>query len=202
MTLEITEQFIPFDQWLEIVPRNDDSQQYRQRRFYDYYRTKFEIALRAKPQNICEIGVRWGYSAFSFLAAAPAALYIGYDILAGTHGGIRQTDTFAYAMDFLQEYFPQAQIVLIHEDTQQIQSLPGRFDLIHIDADHSEKASRHDIKMAIEACKPEGLILVDDYRYIAGVNRAVNFAVRDMKEVIDRFEIQESLRGEALIWKK
>ena len=42
-----------------------------------YYRLKFAIAKVLQPQTILEIGVRYGYSAITFLEACPTAKYLG-----------------------------------------------------------------------------------------------------------------------------
>jgi hypothetical protein len=42
-----------------------------------YYRLKFAIAKVLQPQSILEIGVRYGYSAITFLQACPKASYFG-----------------------------------------------------------------------------------------------------------------------------
>lgn len=196
------QEFPVFEQWLQIVPRPEDSAQYRRRDFYDYYKGKFDIALSARPQAICEIGVRWGYSAFSFLSASPAAAYTGLDILEGTHGGIKGTDTFAYVRDFLEGHFPRARIVLRHEDTRKLHDLGGPYDFVHVDGDHNEEAAGHDIWMALQACRPGGMVLVDDYTYIAGVKRAADYILAGAPEYIERHEVRNSLRGELILIKE
>ncbi len=44
-----------------------------------YYRMKWAIAKVIQPKSILEIGVRYGYSAISFLSACPDAQYVGID---------------------------------------------------------------------------------------------------------------------------
>jgi len=194
--------FPTFEQWIGIVPKPGDLAHYRRRNFYDYYKIKFEIALGARPSAICEIGVRWGYSAFSFLSAAPAAAYTGFDIVEGTHGGVRGTDTFAYVRDFLEKHFPQARIELRHADTRLLTELPcGPFDFVHVDGDHSEAGCAHDLCLAMDALEPGGTILVDDYHYIAGVQRAADVFCDDRAADIAEKIVRDSLRGELLIVK-
>ena len=49
-----------------------------------YYEMKHAIVKRLRPESICEIGVRAGYSLYAFLSAAPAAEYLGIDSYPGT----------------------------------------------------------------------------------------------------------------------
>lgn len=44
-----------------------------------------------------------------------------------------------------------------------ILQLPQSFDLIYIDGDHTSKAAITDLVMAHRLCKPDGVIIVDDY---------------------------------------
>ncbi len=177
-----------------------DLPQYFRQDFYDYYRVKFEIALQASPMSICEIGVRYGYSAHAFLSASPNAKFVGYDILAGTHGGVPE-DTFEYVYPMLQEHFPDAKVTLCHKDTRALDTLGGPYDFIHIDGNHTEAACRHDILLALKACCKGGTILVDDYNYIAGVTRAADSVWKDMRRCIQSRQVHSSLRGELILVK-
>jgi len=194
-------QFPDIATWRRTVVKPGDLPQYLRQDFYDYYKSKFEIALSVKPSSIGEIGVRWGYSAFSFLCAAPAAHYIAFDIIAGTHGGARGLDTFDYVRTMLSGHFPRAIIDLRHQDTRKLRDIAGPYDFVHVDGDHSEDAARHDIWMALQACRPGGVVLVDDYNYIAGVTRAADYIIKGAGELIGHIETRPSLRGELILTK-
>lgn len=183
-----------------MVLHPSDSKQFWSQRFYDYYKNKYQIALRCGPKWICEIGVRWGYSASSFLFANPQAEYTGIDILAGTHGGVKGTDTFGFVRDSLKKNFPDAQIHLIHVNSQQLSFMGRTFDFIHIDGDHSVKGAYHDMCLAFDAVEPGGHLLVDDYNYIAGVQKAAEQFLDDYGHLCES-EVIESLRGDLLIKK-
>lgn len=199
--MEVTKDFISIDTWQKIVLVEGDSKQFWRQDFYDYYRTKFEIALEKKPKTICEIGVRWGYSAFSFLSAVPTARYTGYDIVAGTHGGAKGIMTFPRVQLLLERWFPEADINLIYADTRVLKGLGGPFDFIHVDGDHSVEGCRHDLELALEACSPGGTILVDDYNYIKGVTEAADDFCRNWQYRIANIQSRHSLRGELIITK-
>jgi len=188
--------------WAAYVIHPDDEQKFGAEPFYSYYRTKYELAKRCAPRDICEIGVRWGYSAWAFLAAAPEASYSGFDRQAGTHGGVKGVNTFGYVETLLQRDFSGVCVCLHEADTRQCRTLAGFYDFIHIDGDHSEDGCRHDLELALKACHAGGSILVDDYDYIAGVRRAVDGFVACHA---DRFSSQlhvPGLRGEYLITTK
>jgi len=169
--------------------------------FYEYYREKYELALAAAPTAIAEIGVRYGYSAWSFLCAAPAASYTGFDRQLGTHGGVKGVDTFAAVAALLARDFPAAAVHLVRADTQTLaDSLPGGpFDLIHVDGDHSEPGCTHDLERALAACRSGGSILIDDYDYIAGVRRAVDRFTRDYADRIAGQRYVATLRGDIVL---
>lgn len=194
--------FPAIDWWQRIVLKPGDLAQYKRPDFYEYYRTKFEIACECRPRRIAEIGVRWGYSAYSFLSANPSASYTGFDIIAGPHGGAKCCDTFGYVRNLLALHFPDARLDLHHSDTRLLTELPGGpFDFLHIDGDHSEAGCTHDLSLAMDACTPGGTILVDDYNYIAGVTRAADrFCTERCEQIGEKFT-RHSLRGELIIRK-
>ena len=187
--------------WRQNIVFADDSKRFFKRHFYDYYFEKYMICRHFAPAEIAEIGVRWGYSAFSFLCAAPEAAYTGFDIVTGEFGGAK-TDTFAYVNLMLKQNFPDARIELRHCDTRQLKELGGYFDFIHVDGNHRENHCLHDIEMAMTACRPGGCVLIDDYTAIAGVKRAVDGYVKKNAGVIKRYHVMPSLTGEFIMVSK
>jgi predicted O-methyltransferase YrrM len=173
-----------------------------QQKFYDYYRHKYEICCQANPKVLLEIGVRWGYSAFAFLSAAPKAHYCGIDMIGGGHGGVR-VDTFERVTAMLERHFPEATVELVRSDTRLLTAIPGRrcYDFIHVDGSHRHSACRHDLELAWQAARPEAMIVVDDYDYIDGVRRAVNHFLLAHSGQISRHWHVRSLRGDYIIIK-
>ena len=168
---------------------------------YNYYFGKFLIANAFGPKAIAEIGVRWGYSAFSFLCASPAASYTGFDMIGGGHGGAKE-NTFARVNLMLKEHFPDAKVTLEHCDTRRAAELGGPYDFVHVDGNHTQDACRHDIELAMAALGPGGVILIDDYTAIEGVKKAADGYVKDNQGLIERRHIVPSLTGELIIIKK
>jgi len=196
-------EFPDIETWRQTVVKYGDMPQYLRPDFYEYYRNKYLIASKVRPlDSIAEIGVRYGYSAFSFLCASPSAHYTGFDLSAGTHGGVRDEEAFAYVRAMLGAHFPTAQIDLQCADTRKMREIGGPYDLVHVDGDHSEDAARHDIWMALEAVREGGVVLVDDVRYIDGVRRAAEYILETCQPFIAESHFEESLRGELVLFKK
>jgi len=163
--------------------------------YKDYYRIKYDIAKDLNPKRILEIGVRAGYSAISFLSAAPEAEYVGLDAENGTHGG-GGGPWMWWAKELLYSY----NATFIECDTQEIQSVDkGKFDLIHIDGDHTTEGALHDMEICWSSVNTNGIMLVDDYDYIKDVNRAVKHFQKNHPKV--QWEYKKSLRGEILFLK-
>lgn len=157
------------------------------------YQIKYDIALELNPQSILEIGVRAGYSAFSFLSACPTARYMGLDAENGKHGG-QGGPWIPWAVEILKPYNAKVQIA----DTQKLRSLHpyGSFSFIHVDGDHTAPGCMHDLRMAFDVLLPGGAILVDDYKYIKSVKNAVD----DFVSVYGiEMELRDSPRGEAIL---
>lgn len=141
-----------------------------------YYEIKHQIVARLQPKSICEIGVRAGYSAYTFLSAVPAAAYCGIDI--GTSGPMDINEAAScctHALGILRE-FPGA--FVLWRDSRELKQLPihgnGRlpYEFVYVDADHSYAGCAHDLGLASQAAR---WILVDDF----DVGPEVRAACRD-----------------------
>jgi predicted O-methyltransferase YrrM len=115
---------------------------------------KADVAARLRPRRIAEIGVRAGCSAFAFLSAVPGASYLGVDADVAAHGGIPGFLRHARAV------LDGLDATLLRADTRRLEALPGRFDSVHVDGDHSYAGCLHDLGLAARAAPH---ILVDDY---------------------------------------
>jgi hypothetical protein len=94
----------------------------------DYYRMKYAIAKMIHPTSILEIGVRYGYSAITFLKASENATYLGIENNSNTFGENKETGN--WAKKITENY--KAEFLLAN--SQSMTTLPGDFyDLIHID---------------------------------------------------------------------
>lgn len=133
----------------------DDELSYLFSEWVDYYRMKYAIAKLIQPESILEIGVRYGYSAITFLKASENARYLGIENDSGTLAGDKRGIHWAkritknYISDFLSA------------DIQLIKTLPGDFyDLIHIDVQYDGDRIFHALELALEKGR---WILIDGY---------------------------------------
>jgi predicted O-methyltransferase YrrM len=139
-------------------------------KFSEIYQSKYHIAGLLRPKSILEIGVRAGYSAAAFLSACPDATYTGLDADITAHGGV--VGYMYFAEEMLKKNFPNNKITIMKHNTQQ-NDIPfsKKFDLIHIDGDHSEEGALKDLYNCWRL-NPK-YILIDDVDFIPEVKIAV-----------------------------
>jgi len=156
--------------------------------YIGYYWSKYTIARRYRPTRILEIGVRAGYSALAFLEAAhdqgrhQEVVYVGIDGETGTHGG-EGGPYLPWAEKILNEpHGPEYKVILLEANTQralpesviQVLENEGRFDLIHVDGDHTKRGALSDLDLAVGFLMPNGVILIDDYDRAPAVKEAID----------------------------
>jgi len=183
-----------------ICPDDPSATPERIEQYKEYYKIKYKFCKDQRPKVIAEIGVRAGYSAWTFLQACPTAKYIGFDANNGTHGGQGGQDgKFSkWAAKILEDY----DVELIELDTQKTNNLGvSDIDFFHVDGDHSVKGVRHDLDLAYKSISDTGLIVVDDIGYIDSVRHGVFTWVNSMGHEVLAWPV-ESLRGEMLIRKR
>ena len=153
-----------------------------------YNKTKWQwknaVAKYCQPQHIFEIGVRAGYTAYSFLnGALPKASYLGVDNDSSTHGG-KKGYSFK-AVKKLKETFPQSSIELEILDTQTgdtnsfKEAHREQFDFLHVDGDHGFDGCLKDLYLVDRLASYGAFILVDDYILCAGVTKATDRFIED-----------------------
>jgi len=190
-------EFLLFREWQEILhPTDRGKKYYRNGILHTYYYAKNRICAKYKPESILEIGVRYGYSAHAFLCAVPEARYYGVDKINGGHGGAKG-NPLSYANKMLCDNFPEADITTVYSDTQEITIWHDHFDFIHIDGEHTHDGCMHDLKTALTA--NPAVILIDDYKYLAEVKKAVDSFIAEYGDMIKKYYYVESLRGEMIL---
>jgi predicted O-methyltransferase YrrM len=150
-----------------------------------------------KAAHILEIGVRLGYSAFSFLSDKYCTTYTGIDIQKPIDGGM-DFETFDWVKEKVFSKFPDIETKLIKMNTQKDTWPTEMYDFIHIDGDHSTAGALHDCRKAWNILSPGGLMVIDDYTFIPEVTEAVDefLRIKNLPKIIGH-----SKRGDCLIFK-
>ncbi|AKB49879.1 hypothetical protein MSBRW_0626 [Methanosarcina barkeri str. Wiesmoor] len=157
----------------------------------DYYRMKFAITKMIRPMSILEIGVRYGYSAITFLKASENATYLGIDNDSNTFGGNKGAGN--WAKKITQNY--KAEFLLAN--SQLMTTLPGDFyDLIHIDGQQDGDGTFHDLELALEKGK---WLLVDGYFWSDENLLSATYFLNKYKDFIEFAITIPSYAGELLI---
>jgi hypothetical protein len=188
-----------------ICPEDPTATAERIAQYKEYYKIKYDILKENFPnaKNIGEIGVRAGYSAWTFLQACPEANFYAFDANNGTHGGQGGEDGKfeKWAKKILKNY----NLKYFNIDTQKIDKLPVdiKFDFLHIDGDHTIEGVIHDLNLCFTYLSNDNLsfLLIDDYSYIDTVRIGVDRWLNNNRNKIN-YRFVHSLRGEIIINKK
>jgi SAM-dependent methyltransferase len=120
-----------------------------------YYRMIYAVCKTISPKSILEVGVRFGYSAITFLIAAPDATYFGIDIGMDSFG--KSCGDINWAKKITASYNARFLVA----DAQRMTILPGDFyDLIHIDGHQDGDETFHNLQLALPKAR---WILLDGY---------------------------------------
>jgi predicted O-methyltransferase YrrM len=167
--------------------------------WHAHYKRKHDITHALNPKSILEIGVRYGYSAHAFLSACPMADYTGVDSDDPRHNAMGEP-TLAWAKTMLVATLPEAvgyiNMVPMNTRDKPLPSRSGRYDLVHVDADHSYSGCLDDLRKAWTQCGRA--IVVDDYGSIAAVQDAV---ARFLQETPATMLATPGFFGDAVIMK-
>ena len=157
----------------------------------DYYHDKYALCRALGPASILEIGVRYGYSAVSFLTACPKARYLGIDNDSDSYGGAG--GALAWARQITSGYAAELRIA----DTQSLAALPGeRWDLVHIDGQQDGDGTFHDLELALPRA---GWILLDGYFHSTMNLLSATFFLEKYKQSIEAAYVLPGYAGELLI---
>jgi hypothetical protein len=191
--------FITHEEWqnLDIFHPKDDYEDWRSLKWYNYYKTKWFYEQIAGQSSILEIGVRLGYSAYSFLYSPYCNSYTGIDIQKPIDGGM-EFETFDWVRDKVFSKFPHFKKELIKMDSQKDKWPNENYGFIHIDGLHTYQGAYNDLNNAWEHLFGNGLIVLDDCTFILDVWKA---GKQFCGEKNIPLVFSPSIRGDLLIWK-
>jgi SAM-dependent methyltransferase/predicted O-methyltransferase YrrM len=176
---------------------------------YEWY-AGYAAAL--KPKSILEIGTRRGYSLLAMLLSCDTVEEIA----------VLDNESYGVKLDWIEEILtairadgingqkPGFRVYRNDTQTDGIQ-LPLRYhgtdhaserwDIIHVDGDHTEAGALHDLELAAEALAPSGTIILDDVVFYADVAKALRRFEADHpgEWLVDHYP---SLRGHALLTRR
>jgi predicted O-methyltransferase YrrM len=115
------------------------------------------VAIAEKYNNITEIGFNAGHSAALMLTANPNLYLTSIDI--GYH-----SYTVPCA-NIIQNYFPNKHKLILKDSRKIDRDEIGTSDVVIIDGGHDFANCLLDIALCVAYCKPETLIVIDDYNY-------------------------------------
>jgi len=184
-----------------ICPDDPTATPERIKGYKSHYATKYLICKLLNPKVIVEIGVRAGYSSWTFFQACPDATVYGFDNNCGKHGG--QGGEGGKYKQWAKKILAAYHFCYYELDTQIVSKLPiaEDIDFFHIDGDHTRQGVYHDLRLAIKQVKKGGYVLIDDIDYIPEVADGVSDFARLYKREIEYIYIP-SFRGEILMRKK
>jgi len=168
---KLKEDYNPGDDWL-----NHPS-------YYPLYFNLFKSHSKGKKDvNFLEIGVRSGYMAAVFAKALMQVRsnYVGIDPNLYLPNGL---DLAAATARIMTEANPDFHYLLINgyswdEKIMKSLELSPKYDIIHIDGDHTLPGKLHDLELGRGLIANSGIILVDDYEHHSIVADAIARACR------------------------
>ena len=191
------EDFPLYTKWLNNIVHPSERNRREMFLRWEYFYTKYSICNLIKPKRICEIGVRFGYSAYAFCLSKPH-LYHGYDKPDLEGGAFVFGDPHEYCRSIISDLVEEVKITNIN--TKDLKpDMMDKYDFIHVDAGHTYEDAIRDLNIAINAALPGAYILIDDYRTNVEVARATEEFIKKNQDKIESKMYLMSLKGERLI---
>lgn len=139
------------DPWL-----TDEHRKELRLKYLNFY---YSYAKSWRPTRLLEIGVRYGYSMLAMGLGAGNCLkeIVGID----SEQDIPGSNKVAEAI--IKRHLPDVETSFYKIDTQ-VQPVPpvGKFDLIHLDANHYAQGVVNDFAIAVQILEKGGRIIIDD----------------------------------------
>lgn len=156
----------------------------------NYYEWYYSLTKEINPESILEIGVRYGYSLCCMALACGKDVYLeGWDSVDTLP--LVERDILDIAKENLKN-LGYNNFNIITQDSHSVQKMPRKFDLVHIDGDHSYQGKIMDLDLVKNSCK---YLIIDDYHHLPQVRMAVDFFMEQNQNIIKEAYIINSFRG-------
>ena len=186
-----------YKEWLNTVVHPTERSRPQMFLRWEYFYTKYSICSLIKPKKICELGVRFGYSAYSFCLTGPE-VYHGFDKPDLEGGSFVSSDPHEYCRSIISDLAAEVKVTNIN--TKELKpEMMDMYDFIHVDAGHTYDDATRDLNIALSVALPGAYILVDDYRTDVEVAKATEDFISKNKEKIESSMYFMGLKGERLI---
>lgn len=161
------------------------------KRYYEYY---YAISKFYQPSSILEIGVRFGYSLGSMVKASDKIQFVkGVDCEDPNYG----SNTLKTAEINIKKYInSNIKYEFLLQDSHLIEKLDQKYDLIHIDGDHSYDGKIKDLNLTLDHCK---ILIIDDYSFFPEVTKAADDWCKVNSSKIKSNYTLDSIRGTLVI---
>lgn len=161
------------------------------KKYYEYY---YAISKYYQPSSILEIGVRFGYSLGSMIKGSDKIEFVkGIDCEEAGYGN----NTLKTAEINIKKYINQnIKYEFLLQNSHSIKELDRKYDIIHIDGDHSYDGKIQDLNLTLDHCDR---IIIDDYLSFYQVRKAADDWMKINKNKIKTFYIINSIRGSLIV---
>ena len=178
---------IPKEFFLEVGTHHDEY--LKCGNYYEYY---YGISKYYQPETILEIGVRYGYSLGSMI--------IGSDNVKKVVG-IDCDDYVSNSLNVAEENIKKhvtknLDYIFLNIDSHTINKFDEKYDLIHVDGDHTYDGKIKDLNLLKNSCK---VAIIDDYIHLPQVRDAANDWIEENSTIISKVYLLDSIRGSLII---
>ncbi len=157
----------------------------------DYYKTQHAICRVLQPGSILEIGVRFGYSAISFLTAVPEARYLGIDNISSNCSS--SGDAREWAKKITRDF----NACFLIADAGHLSSFPDDYyDLVHVNGRQNGDETFHNLELSLEK---SSWILVGGYFDSKEIMLSATYFMEKYKAFIEGAYIIFEYEGSLLI---
>jgi predicted O-methyltransferase YrrM len=149
-----------------------------------------KVALCSKPKKLLEVGSFRGYTALYLAQHVSSDAKIVTVDRYPEHGEAYRNTRYA---SMIERRIGETSVSMYQQD------MPGSYDLIFIDADHSYEGVKHDTELVLPLVSPTGFILWHDYAnwgYFDGKNGVPEY----LKQLSERLSIAHIIGSDVAIY--